>query len=196
MSSSNHLCYHKNWVTFFFFSFKSCIWLISVWNAKEKHKLLGRFLAELLCETTAPATPALQILWSRCSLQRGFTEHGGFKGPLEVIWSNPVRAVTVSKSQLLRAVSWQLLKISKDADTTASLVAPLFVHTLTIKLFSCVQTEFHVSSEISLPLVLALGTSEKSLAPASLHPLFRSCLHQRAFKKYWDQYLIIQVYAH
>lgn len=48
------------------------------------------FLAELLCETTAPATPALQILWSRCSLQRGFTEHGGFKGPLEVIWSNPL----------------------------------------------------------------------------------------------------------
>lgn len=74
----------------FFFFLKSCIWLISVWNAKEKHKLLGTFLAELLCETTALAIPALQMLWSRCSLQRGFTENGGWKGPLQVIWSNPL----------------------------------------------------------------------------------------------------------
>ena len=100
---------------------------------------------------------------------------------------HPSRA---TQSQLPRTMPRGLLSISKDGDSTTSLGN--LCHPQSKKMFPDVQkeppvfqvvptapgpgTEHHWKEPGSIlfaPLVLSLGTTEKSLAPSSWHPLFR-----------------------
>ena len=78
-------------------------------------------------------------------------------------------------SRLLRTMFRQLLNISKDGDRTTSLgnLCQSSI-TLTVKRgFLMFRWSLLCFNLCPLPLGLSLGTTEKSLAPSSLYPLFR-----------------------
>lgn len=94
-----------------------------------------------------------------------------WKGPLEVIWSK----LSLQQGHPEHTTSHQLLKIFKE-DTTS-------LGNLQCSVTQTAQTCFLMSrgnrlcsSLCLLPFILALRTTEKTLAPSSLHPPFR-CLY-------------------
>ena len=81
----------------------------------------------------------------------------------------------VTYSRLHRTLSRQVLNISREEESTPSL-GSLFQCSVTLrgkKFFLMFRRNFLCFSLCSLPLVLSLGTTEKSLAPSSWHPPFR-----------------------
>ena len=78
----------------------------------------------------------------------------------------------VTQSRLHRTLSRQVLNISREGDSTTSL-GSLCQGSVTLrgkKFFLRFRRNFLCFSLCPLPLVLSLGTTEKSLAPSSLHP--------------------------
>ena len=96
----------------------------------------------------------------------------GCKGPLRVqppCWSR----VTYSRPH--RTTSRQVVNICREGESTASL-GSLFQCSVTLrgkKFFLMFSWSFLCFNLCPLPLVLSLGTTEKSLAPSSWHPPFR-----------------------
>ena len=81
----------------------------------------------------------------------------------------------VTQSRLHRTASKWVLNISREGDSTASL-GSLCQGSVTLrgkKFFLMFSWNFLCFSLCPLPLVLSLGTTEKSLAPSSWHPPFR-----------------------
>ena len=75
----------------------------------------------------------------------------------------------VTQSRLHRTASRQVLNISREGDSTTSL-GSLFKGSVTLrgkKFFLMFRRNFLCLSLCPLPLVLSLGTTEKSLAPSS-----------------------------
>jgi len=88
----------------------------------------------------------------------------------------------VTYRRLHRALSRQVLNISREGDSTTSLGSQ-FQCSVTLrvkKLFLMFRRNFMCFSLCPLPLVLSLGTTEKSLAPSSCHTGWfgRHCLSQ------------------
>jgi len=96
----------------------------------------------------------------------------GWQGSLEV---HPPCSRRATSSRLPRAVSRQLLNISKAGDSTASLGSLCWCTvTLTAKKCFLKPRQHLLHFGVCLwPLVPSLGTTEKSLALASLYPPFR-----------------------
>ena len=81
----------------------------------------------------------------------------------------------VTYSRLHRTLSRRVLNISREGDSTTSL-SSLFQCSVTLrgkKFFLISSWNFLCFSLCPLPLVLSLGTTEKSLAPSSRHPPLR-----------------------
>jgi len=87
-----------------------------------------------------------------------------WKGPLEIIQSSP-RLKQVPYSRFHRKVSGQVLSISVEGNSITSLGSLFHCSvTLTVKKFFLIFIwSFLYSSLCSLPYVLSLGTTEKSL---------------------------------
>lgn len=85
-------------------------------------------------------------------------------------WCKPCSS-RVTQGWLSRIVSRQLPDSSKDEGSITSLAgcAGARGHTHNEKVFPEVQSELPVFSMCLWPLVLALGTTGKSLAPSALH---------------------------
>ena len=99
----------------------------------------------------------------------------GWKGPLWFIKSNRPCQSRVTYSRMHRTLSWRVLNISREGDSTAPL-GSLFQCSVTLrgkKFFLMFRRNFLWPSLCPLPLVLSLDTTEKSLAPSSWHPPFR-----------------------
>ena len=80
-----------------------------------------------------------------------------------------------SYSRLHRTLSRWVLNISREGDSTTSL-GSLFQCSVTLRgknFFLMFRRNFLCLSLCPLPLVLSLGTTEKSLAPSSWHPPLR-----------------------
>ena len=77
----------------------------------------------------------------------------------------------VTYSRLHRTASRQVLNISRDGDSTTSLgnLFQCFVTLKVSKLFLLFRWNFLCFIVCLLPLVLSVGTTEKSLAPSSWH---------------------------
>lgn len=121
--------------------------------------------------------------WKSCTVLVGYCEKAsyilslfhritgrGWKGPLGLISSNTVAQSRLVYSRLLRAVSRQVWKISKDGDSTTSLAnACQFFIILTLKTFILMLKwnllYFNVSP---CPLGLLLDITKKILASSSL----------------------------
>jgi len=91
------------------------------------------------------------------------------------VWKGPTPAKAVSYSRLHWKALRQLLNIPREGDTTTSL-GNLFQCSTTLKvkkLFLMFIWNFPCSSLCPLPLVLLLGTTERSLASFSWLPYFR-----------------------
>lgn len=92
------------------------------------------------------------------------------------IWRPPCPwSSKATQNWLPRTISKSLLRISKEGDHTTSLgnLCQYSVTYTALKCFLIFGRNFLCSSLCPLPLVLSLGTTEKSLALSSLHPPFR-----------------------
>ena len=81
----------------------------------------------------------------------------------------------VTQSRLHRTLSRRVLNISREGESTTPL-GNLFQSSVTLrgkKFFLMFSWNFLCFSLCPLPLVLSLGTTEKSLAPSSWHPPWR-----------------------
>ena len=86
-------------------------------------------------------------------------------------------------SQLLGTMSRQLLSISKDGDYTPSPgnLCQSLVTLIVKKCFLMFRQSLLCFSLCPLPLVLSLGSTEKSLTPSSVHP---SCRYLYTLMRY------------
>ena len=104
------------------------------------------------------------------STDHGLTESQNgkdWKGPLWIICSNP--SAKTGPSRAVRNLSRQVLNISGEGESTTSLSSLLQCSVILIvkKFFLILRWNFIYFSLCPLPLVLSLGTTEKSLAPSS-----------------------------
>lgn len=141
MSNSNHLSYCKIGQNSLLKENPVCMWLLFLFEMQRRSinlHILGRITPWNSCSCST-----LKILWSWCSLERGFTVSQNcwsWKGPLEVHLVQP--PWTSSDSE-----SWLPKTMSKDRDFTASLVDRFqrwTTFTLKKKSSTCVHIEFHM----------------------------------------------------
>ena len=103
------------------------------------------------------------------------TDWQGLEGTSVGYLFHPPCQSSITYSRLHRTLSRQVLNISREGDSTTSL-GSLFQFSVTLrgkKFFLMFRWNFLCFSLCPLPLVLSLGTTEKSLAPFSWHPPFR-----------------------
>ena len=96
----------------------------------------------------------------------------GWKGPLEVIWSNTPAQAGPPRSACLGPSPGHFW-ISPRMQTQLPLWATCACAHSPSQCFPMFRGNLLCFSLCPLPLVLLLGATEKSLVPSSLHPLFR-----------------------
>lgn len=116
-------------------------------------------MAELHCETTVLAIPALKILRSRCSLLTGFTESRNTEAGRD-FWRSNGPSLCSSRSARAQDHVQAASEISKDSTTSSGNMLQYFITFITKTVFLCLDLSLTRSSPCPLPLVLALDTQK------------------------------------
>ena len=127
--------------------------------------------SSLALETVSMDSPRASPAWQNHRI----TECLGMEGTSVGHLVQPSWRSRVTYCRLHRNLSRQVLNISGEGDSTASL-GSLFPCSITLrrkKFFLMFRRNFLCFSLCPLPLVLSLGTTEKSLVPSSWHAPFR-----------------------
>ena len=152
---------------------------------KGKNKTMAKFTAnKSRGRCPQPCTHAHAPCWPRAAFRswgwrptrnREPQNGWGWKGSLEVIWSKPPAQAGPPTADCPGPCPDGFWISPKDGDYTTSLgsLCQCSVTFPVKKCFLMFRGNLLCFSLCPLPLVLSLGTTEKSLAPSSLHPPFR-----------------------
>jgi len=148
-----------------------------LWAASQCHRVSLGYSVRMYIPLAVTALIWMQYFWPMsgsfmCIWIIESQNHKGWKGPLEIIYSNPT-ALAVPRSRLHKQVFRWVLNIFRG-DSTPPLCS-LFQCFLTLKVnifFHLYRWKFLCYSLGLLPLVLLLHTTEKSLAPSIWLPHF------------------------